>query len=201
MKAIHACLSLLFSLSAIAQSDYVIYLNDSTFDIDLNKEYQVVIDGKTINLRLAAKDTLFYQDDLYSFQYSNDYKVSKTEVDQGVNQIMIMTAEGSGILIQQYSNYNPTSLNELMLTEITKESLNYGFEMERQDYSRSLKSGQRLEVIKARLEYRDEINIYEIASIGGKDEGILVMTMRMDDFPGAAGEKIIELMWKSLQYQ
>lgn len=112
---------------------------------------------------------------------------------------MLMTAEGSGLLIQKYDAFNPSMLNELMLNEITKESLNYGFEMKRMDYERTLKSGEKLKVLKAVLSYKGEVNVYEISSYGKKDEGIMIMTMTMNQDISKIGTKMINLMWESLE--
>jgi len=200
MRIIFTIFLLAFYSTVFGQSDYEIYVNDTLFDLNLDTEYQVSINDELVTLRVMAKDTLQYDGILYSFKYSKDYKVSKTAIQDGIQQIMIMTAEGSGILIQEYTNLNPTMLNEMMLNEVTKESLNYGFKLSRKDYKRELISGQKIEVGKAVLKYKDETNIYEVASIGNKDEGILIMSIRMDDVIGTEGQKIIDMMWNTLTY-
>ena len=157
--------------------------------------------GRKINFVLSANDTLIYNDDLYSFLYLKDFRVSKTKVEGGIEQIMLMTAEGSGILIQKYPSLNPTTLNEIMLTEVIKESLSYGYELKRNDYNRTLSSGQKIQINKAVLKYKDDTNVYEVASIGKKDEGILIITMVMDQNNSKQGQKLIDLMWSSLIYK
>jgi hypothetical protein len=194
-------LLILISLKSYTQVDYKIQINDTIFEISLDNEYSILINGKEIKFKIFAKDTLIYEDDLFSFKYSKDYKISHMRIEEGIGQLMIMTAEGSGFLIQKYSTLNPTMLNEMVINEVTKESLNYGFKMKRDDYSRRIKSGQKLEVNKAILTYKNETNIYEVASIGEKDEGILIMTMIMDEKMSEQGNKIIELMWNSLTYK
>src|SRR5690606_29987373 len=149
---------------------------------------------------IIANDTLVYDDDLFSFNYPKDYKISRTAIEEDIEQIMLMTAEGSGILIQKYSTINPTMLNEMMISEVTKESLNYGFNMKREDYAIKLGSGQKLNIDKAILTYKDETNIYEVASIGRKDEGILIMTMASEQI-SENGRKMIDMMWNSLRYK
>ena len=202
MKNLLLLLLLLNGFLLCAQSEeYTIQLNDTTFEIALDTEYSLSINGEVITFKVTGKDTLVYEDDIYSFQYPKDFKVSKLKVDQGIEQVMLLTAEGSGILIQQYSTMNPSMLNELMLNEVTKESLSYGYEMKREDYTRSLKSGQSIDVDKAVLNYKGETNIYEIASIGTKDEGILIMTMIMDETLSEQGKRIINMMWDSLIYK
>lgn len=170
-------------------------------EISSGKDYQLPVNGEMMQLRIDFRDTLSYDDDLFSFQYLKDFKVSKMVIEQGIHQVMLMSADGSGILIQQYATMNPTMLNEMMIQEVTKESVNYGFQMDRQDYTRKIGSGETLNVARAVLTYRDEKNTYEVASLGKKDEGILIMTMVMDEENSEQGQKIIDLMWNSLWYR
>ena len=191
----------ILSTSLYSQNEYIFEIDDKTLEISLDEEYTISLGGKDYSFKLIEKDTLIYNSNLFSFEHSKDYKVSKLVIEEGVEQIMIISAEGTGMLIQEYSTMNPTMLNEMMLSEITKESLNYGFDLKRKDYSRKLKSGKKLEVKKAILTYKDEVNIYEVASIGQKDEGILIVTMIMDEKMSEEGRKIINLMWSSLMYK
>lgn len=190
------------TINTYSQEDYIVKINDTELEIALDSTYTLEIDNKSLNITFKSKDILVYDDSLFNFQYPSDFKVSKTIIDEGVEQIMLMTAEGSGILIQKYEGFNPTFLNEMMINEVTKESINYGFKLERKDYERKLKSEQTLNIDKAILTYKDETNIYEVATIGKKDEGILIMTMIMDtSINNEQGNKLIELMWNSLNYK
>lgn len=186
---------------AKGQKDYLIQLNDTLIEVALDKEYKLRINGEDLSFIIKAKDTLMYNTNLYSFKYLRDYMVTKVKIDEGIEQIMLITAEGSGIIIQEYSTINPTTLNEMMISEMTKESISYGFEMKTDDYSRELKSGHKLDVDKAVLKYKDETNIIEVASIGNKDEGIMIITMIMDVNFSQQGRGIIDLMWNSLIYK
>ncbi|MBN2275720.1 MAG: hypothetical protein JXR41_10515 [Bacteroidales bacterium] len=201
MKGLMTVLLILAGMAVHAQEDYWLQINDTGMEIALDREYTIPVDGRDIKLKITARDTLLWDDDLFSFQYSKDYKVSRMEIDEGIEQVMLMTAEGSGMLIQEYATINPTMLNEMMIAEVTKESVNYGYKMERKDYKRVLKSGQKIDVGKAVLTYKDETNVYEVASIGDKDEGILIITMIMDESMSEQGKKIIDLMWNSLIYK
>ena len=193
---------LLFTgIKAFSKDDFKIQLNDTTLEISLDNLYNIQLDEKKIKLKAVSKDTLVYEDDLFSFNYTKGYKISKMTIGEGIEQIMLMTAEGSGLLIQKYSKFNPTMLNEMMISQVTEESLNYGFKLKRSDYTRKLKSGQNLDVDKAILTYKDETNIYEVASIGKKDEGILIMTMITENNMSPQALKIINLMWNSITYK
>ena len=191
--------AILTSLNVQSQDDYVIRLNDTVINVTLDKAYIIDIKGTKLKFEVSSKDTLTYTNSFYSFFYPKNFKVSNSKIDDGIDQVSILTSEASGILIQKYESLNPTSLNEMMLTEITKESISYGFESRRSTYKRKLKSGQEIEVTKAVLRYKEDVNIYEIASIGKKDAGLIIVTMRMDEDKNTEGQKVIDMMWQSLK--
>ena len=182
-----------------SQEDYKLEINGKVFEIDLDKDYEFNVGDDVLKVKVKQKDTLLYSDDFLSFKYLKQYKVAKTTIDSGVEQLMLMTAEGSGFIIQKYSTINPTLLNELMINEVTKESINYGFKLKRKDYKRVLASGVKIDVNKAVLTYNDEINIYEIASVGKRDSGLIFMAMEMSDLKGSIGKDLIELIWNTLE--
>lgn len=191
---------LVFCSSVIfAQEDFLLHIDGNTLSIEPDKEYKTTINGKEVAFTLVEKDTLLYRDDLFSFNYLKKYRVSKTAIDENVDQIAILTAEGSGIMIQSYNTVDPSFLNEMMLNEVTKESISYGYEMKREDYIRTLKSGEELIVTKAVLTYMDDVSTYEVSSVGGRDNGILIVTViSVEDFK-ETGESLINLMWDSLE--
>ncbi len=198
MKYVALFSFLLACFEGIGQDDYTINLNGTDMKISLDKKYEVMVNGKKMVLEVKANDTLQYSDNYISFKYPKGFNISKTQLEMGIDQIMIATAEGSGIIIQKYSTINPSLLNEMMMNEVTKESVGYGYVMKREDHQKTLKSGHTIDVDKAVLKYKDEVNIYEIATIGKKDEGVLIMTMRMDNNQTGQGLKLIDMMWKTL---
>ncbi|MES2646976.1 MAG: hypothetical protein V4717_08890 [Bacteroidota bacterium] len=199
MKKTLVVFAIFCSFKGVAQEDFVIRFNDTLINVALDKSYNIDVKGTKLNFVISSKDTLTYTNTFFSFLYPKAFRVSSTKLDEGIEQISIMTAEGSGMIIQKYESMNPTSLNEMMLTEMTKESINYGFESKRSKYKRTLKSGQEMEVTKAVLRYKDDVNIYEVSSIGKKDAGLIIITIRMDEDNNTEGQKIIDLMWKSIK--
>jgi hypothetical protein len=199
MKQILIVLTLFTSLTAVGQEDYLMHINDTIISIELDKQYSIDAKGTKLQFKVSSKDTLLYQNAFFSFLYPKAFKVSQTKLDKGIDQISILTAEGSGILVQKYETLNPTSLNDILLNELTKESVNYGFKSKRTNYKRKLLSGQEVEVIKDVLRHHQDVNIYEVGSIGFKDSGLIVVTMKMDDESNTEGQKLIELFWKSLK--
>ncbi len=200
MKRSLLFIALIIGLTAQSQEDYTIEIGDKVLKVELDKQYEVELNNQRVKFTIKTNDTLLFKDDAFSFSYPKGFKVSELNVEVGIDQYMLMTAEGTGIIIQKYSNLNPTMMNELLLNEVTKESLSYGYQLKREDYKRTLRSGETIKVDKAVLTYKDETNIYEITSLGKKDEGIIVMTMVMDKNINEQGEKLIDLMWSSLTY-
>ena len=181
-----------------AQEDYVIRFDDTLINVALDKSYNIDVKGSHINFIISSKDTLMYTNGFYRFLYPKAFRVYGTKIDVGIDLVSILTAGGSGMIIQQYTSINPTSLNEMMLTEITNESINYGYELKMSAYKRKLKSGKEIEINTAVLRYEEDLNIYEVVSIGKKDAGLMIVTMRIDEDGTSQGQKLIDLMWQSL---
>jgi len=199
MKNIILILILSLTNLIYSQEDYKIEINGKIFEIELDKDYELNIEDNLFKISVKQKDTLLYSDEYFNFKFLKEYKVARTVIDEGIEQLMLMTAEGSGFIVQKYSTINPTMLNELMINEVTKESVNYGFELIREDYERVLTSGLKIKVDRAVLTYKDETNIYEVASVGKKDSGLLIMTMEMNDSENSLGKKLISQIWNTLE--
>ncbi|MEO8933388.1 MAG: hypothetical protein ABI295_03700 [Xanthomarina sp.] len=198
MKKLLFMLSCLFFLNSYSQSNYIISVNNQSQEIYLDTNYEFKVAGKTIQISIKEKDTLVFHDAFYNFKHSKKYRVSMTELDAGIDQIMIMTAGGSGVIIQKYHSLDPSMLQEMMLNEVTKESISYGYSMDRKDYDKILISGEKLRILKAELQYKGDVGIYEISAFGQKDEGILILTMNLGGDGNHEGEDLINLMWGTL---
>ncbi|NRD20941.1 hypothetical protein HNV08_12865 [Winogradskyella eckloniae] len=182
-----------------AQKDYVITIDGKSYDMALDGNQEVKIKGKLYNIGLKKKDTLLLDDAYFEMKYTKDHEVSRVDIDSDIEQIMLMTAGGSGLIIQKYGSFNPTMLQEMMLNEVTKESVSYGYELKREDYEKELSSGETVNILKAVLTYKGETEVYEVMAQGKKDEGIIVMTMNMNMGVKDGGEDMIQLMWNSLK--
>jgi nitrogen regulatory protein PII-like uncharacterized protein len=134
---------------------------------------------------------------MLSFQHKSALTVSTTKVDESIDQILAVTALGTGFIIQEYNGMDPSSLNELMLQELTKEDLSYGYEMAEEPYTKTLKGGHELKGVKATLTYNTEEKYYTITSYGERDKGVLVITMMDKEYAEKEGA-VIDLLWESL---
>jgi len=201
MKCILFCLStLLFSAYCSAQGNYLLLIDGDSVLLDLEKpeRYQSE-DGTTLKLELKQPDVLTYVDDMVSFNYSKDYSVSNTEIEVGIEQCMIVKSTGNGFMLQKYSTMDPSMLAQLMVNELTKESVSYGYEKVEKDVNRKLVSGEEISGIEATLTYKGTTEIYTVYTWGGKDEGIIVVTMLLSEDYKEQDLPLINLFLNSLK--
>jgi len=179
-KAFITIWALLIGYSAIAQEDgnYILILNNDSIQIDLGNDLSYkTSSGNELKIKLIQPNILTYTDEMISFQYNKELSVSNTKLDVGIEQCMVMKSTGNGFMVQKYKTINPTMLTALMMSEITKQNISYGYKKTEKPFSLKLKSGQTIEGVQATLTYKGDEEIYTVATYGAKDEGILVVTM------------------------
>lgn len=182
-------------------ANYEISINGETYDISLGRDYQIKSDsGETFNFRVNKKAVMTYKNGYTSFQHKSDLAVSSTDLGNGIRQTMTTTAVGTLVLIQEYSTMNPTTLVNLMLQELTKEQVSYGYKMQKMTYSKTLKDGTKLDGKRAILKYKDQEEYWCVLAYGKKDSGFLVIT-KIDKENFDAERNIIDLMWQTLQIE
>ena len=187
-----------FVSSAQTNGNYVIILdNDSVFiNLDESKSYSTKT-GEELNIKLIQPNILTYSDDFISFNYERSLNVSNTLLEEGIEQCLVMKSTGNGFLIQKYSTMNPSDLTSLILNELTKESVNYGYKRTDKKFKKTLVSGETIEGLKVTLKYQNEKQVYTVATYGEKDRGILVLTMFLNN--DYNDMEIINLLFNTLQ--
>ncbi len=178
--------------------NYIVIINKDSIKMNLNENYKhKQKSGEELNIKIIQPNILTYRDKMISFNHNNAINVSNTKIEEGIEQCMAINANGNGFMIQKYQNINPTGLTQLMLNELTKESVSYGYTMEEKPFKKTLASGENIEGTEAVLRYKDNEEVYTVAIYGAKDEGIIVVTMMLSiDF---ADKQMIDLFWDSLR--
>ncbi|MRR58227.1 MAG: hypothetical protein EG824_08465 [Deltaproteobacteria bacterium] len=157
--------------------NFTITIDGKSYDLNLNEEIQVMDKiGKTATIVVRKKPYAEYTDQVVSFQHGSELSVSSQDLGDGIKQLMSATATGTLIMIQEYSTMDPSMLVPVMLNELTKESVDYGYSMTQEKVTRKLKSGILLNGLKATLNYKGDESCWEVLSFGKKDAGILVVT-------------------------
>jgi len=200
-KIISTSIALLLTFVINAQDDgnYVIIINNDSISINLNNKISYTTEsGDKLDISIEQPEILTYKDDMISFQHDKSLSVSNNEIERGIEQCMIVSSTGNGFIVQKYKTFNPTSLIDLMLNELIKENISYGYSKTEKDFEKKLKSGETIKGTEVTMTYRGETETYTVAAYGGKDEGILVVTMLLteEDFPEDV--KIIDLFLNTL---
>lgn len=195
--------SVLLSSALFAQTElnYILTVNGQEIDLGLDQEATITIDGKDYPILLKQKEILTFDNDFIRFNYPKDVSVSVTTIAEGIEQVAVINANGGGFIVQIYPSVNPTALEGLMLNEVVKESLNYGYTKKDTEFSKKLKSGQQLTGTTATLEYRGDKQVYTVASYGAKDQGIIVLSMITAQDFAVSDQKLIDTFLNSLEYK
>ena len=180
------------------QGNYLVIINNDSINIKLNNNVQYkTTSGEKLTIRVIQPDMLTYSDDFISFKYNKSLSFSNTKIDKGIEQCMIMKSTGNGFIVQKYKTINPSNLTQLMLNELIKESISYGYSKKEKKFKRKLISGQTIKGVQVTLKYKEEKQVFTVATYGEKDKGILVVTMLLnDDFK--EDQEIIKLFLKTL---
>lgn len=190
----------IISTLTIAQENenYIVIINGDSIQIDLDTTIQhKTSSGDELSIKVVQPKLLTYSDDMVSFKYDKAFSISDTKINEEVSQCMVMTSTGTGFLVQRYNTIDPSSLTELMLNEIIKESLNYGYTKKEKKFKKKLISGHTIEGIQATLTYKGTEQFYTVATYGDKDEGILVVTMELN--PDFNEKKMIQTFLNTLK--
>jgi hypothetical protein len=200
-STLFAAVIALASTAAVADNPktYKLTIGDVTIDIDPGETLDVTMpDGKQTKVTLSLNDFATYAGAMFSFVHPTDVAVSKTELDQHIHQYLMASALGTLIIIQEYGTMNPTSLDDLMLQELTKESVAAGGELTQQPGSRTLADGKQLTGLTAKVKTNADTTDFEILGYGTSDRGVLVVT-RVDESNAAKEGGMIDKFWESLQ--
>jgi hypothetical protein len=190
-----------FTLGMLSgESNYILKINGEDIAIDLDKEVNYTLSsGEKLNITLSQPDELVYTDHMLTFKYSKEFGISRTKVDEGIDQLGLMTSRGNGFFIQEYETITPTFFTAMMINEITKESVNYGYEKVERPFSKKLSNGKELNGVEATLTYNGDVEVYTVSTYGAKDKGVIVITMMIDPFYKDLDQPIMDLLYKSLE--
>jgi len=201
MKSMIPSVVVLLVFLAAAQgmsADYAITINGKSQDIDLDRKTTMVLpDGTTLYITLQQKEYLRFSGKLFSFEHKNRYKPNRNDLGEGNFQTSIVTPLGTGIIIQEYTRASPDGLVDVMLKELSKEEVDYGYTYREKKVERKVGGGvMRGKQAVTALPEEEWTRTVLSFSKGGK--GVLVMTfIERDNY--VSEKALIEHMWQTLE--
>ncbi|MFD1984875.1 hypothetical protein ACFSOZ_20275 [Mesorhizobium newzealandense] len=170
-----------------------------TVDIDPGESTNVTLPGgKQSRVTLERNDFATFSGDSFSFVHPSDISVTKTDLGENITQYLMASALGAIVVVQEYGKMNPVSLNQLMLQEMTKESVQAGATLTQEPTTRKLADGKELTGILAKVKTRTDTADFEIVGFGLADQGLLFIT-RVAGENAATEKPLIDKFWQSLK--
>ncbi|MBB6411690.1 hypothetical protein [Mesorhizobium sangaii] len=168
-------------------------------DIDPGESTDVTLPGgKQSKVTLERNDFATFSGGSFSFVHPSDISVTKTDLGENITQYLMASALGTIVVVQEYGKMNPVSLNQLMLREMTKESVQAGAKLTQEPTTRKLADGKELTGILAKVKTRTDTADFEIVGFGLADQGLLFIT-RVAGEDAAAEKPLIDKFWQSLK--
>lgn len=170
--------SFIFALAGILHaSDYVISIDGRSAEIGINEELKFTTSaGKVLTIILKQKEFIVFKSSLFSMKHKNTIKPIKNNLGDGIYQTMMMTALGTGIIVQEYMHMNPEQLINLMIKELTKEEVDYGYKYNEKNIEKII-DDKKVRGKQALTTYPGAEWTRSVLAYGDKDKGVIIVTM------------------------
>lgn len=179
--------------------NYIITIDGKEVEVDEDKESTLTLEnGQKVKVLLKKKDILSYATDTFSFDHSKHYNPARTDLGANVFQSMLVTPIGTAVMIQEYKTLNPANLIDMMVDELTKEEVNYGYKLTESPETMTLSDGTVLKGKKVVTTHDEGAYTRYILAASGKGKGNLFITQIERDNEETESE-VIDLFWKSLK--
>lgn len=179
--------------------DYTLTIDGRPYDVDLGKQTVVTLsDGQGIRVTLDKKAIATFKTSGFTFSYPSSLSPSRTDLGDGVHQTMIASPIGTTIMIQEYAGMDPTDLVDMILKELTKEEVHYGYEIAKSPARKTLSDGSILTGKLAVSNYKDTEYTRHVLSHSTRDAGIMVVT-QIEKAAPREDRELIDMFWKTLK--
>jgi hypothetical protein len=187
--------------SAFAEDPKTYKLTIGGYSVEINPGETVDVTlpgGQRTTVTLQLNEFASYSGGIFSFVHPTSVGVAKTDLGDSVIQHLMASATGTLVIVQEYGSMNPVALNQLMLQELTKESVQAGGELAQEETTRTLADGKVLTGLKATVTSRTEKAYYEVLGFGTTDQGVILVT-RIDEEYRASEGSLLQKFWETLK--
>jgi hypothetical protein len=203
MRLFWFLISLLLSTNcSFAQSasgpDYVLVIDGTEHILALDQLKTVTLrSGAEVPVKLSRREYGRFTAGNLSFEYSGQYTVASTPVDDTTKQHVVMTALGTMMLVQHFESEIPADLLTIMYDKMVEDEKAKGIAIEKSDLSRNIANGQTLKGVRAHYKADDDDVTIDITLTPSGKGGYLVMTMH-DDYTSPEEKPMVERFWENL---
>ena len=191
-------LVLLVGAATATAQDYVLTVNGQETELDLEQPATLQLaDGTTLQIQLRQKEFLRYKQELFSFEHKNNFRPNTTDLAEGVEQTMLVTPLGTGLIVQTYDGPLPEGMADLMLQQLTGEEAAVGYDIRVRESTKKV-DGVTLKGKDSISSKDDESWRRSVWTYSNGEQSILVITfVEKDNFQ--ADRQLIDKFWESFE--
>ena len=184
--------------SLVLAGNYLLTIDGKTYELDIGEMTTATLqNGQKVQVKLEKKDIATFKTEMFSFNHPSGFVPSKTDLGDGVYQTVMATPSGTTVMIQEYMELNPCGLIDMLVTELTKEEVHYGYTITKKDVSKQLAEGHTVTGKLVVSKYRKDENQRNVLCYGAKDAGLVIVTQLDNDTP-SEDMAMMDLFWKTL---
>lgn len=154
--------------------------------------------GAEIKIKLVRREYANFKSSQASFEHLSKLAVASTDISKDIRQHLVTTGRGTIVLVQEYAGLDPSSLAQLMLTQLVKDDIAAGAKMTSESASRKLSDGTELNGLKAKVASRTDEASLEVMTLGKANQGVIVLT-RIDQDNVGNDQIVLDRFWSSLK--
>ena len=184
--------------SFVLAGNYLLTIDGKPYELDMGELTTATLqNGQKIQVKLEKKDIATFKTEMFSFNHPSDFMPSKTDLGDGVYKTIMATPSGTLLMIQEYMELNPCGLIDMVVMELTKEEVHYGYTITKKDVSKQLAEGHTVTGKLVVSKYRKDENQRNVLCYGGKDAGLIIVT-QLDNNTRGEDMAMMDLFWKTL---
>ncbi len=188
-----------FLLSTFTKAeDLVLTINGVAHDVTLGREAVVTLpDGATLRTLVTRRPYALYSGPLCEFEYSSEYKPEISKDKDGDTKVIFMSSSGANVIIQELGSMGTEGFVDIILKQITKKDIAYGYSSVERKISQSVGGGvlSGKEIITT---YHQKESIHRVLECRGKDDGILI-TVYFSKKDAAQADELLAQIWRTMK--
>jgi hypothetical protein len=154
-------------------------------------------DGRTLTVGLTVNPVMSWSDSMVTFDHPSGINVATQMLSKRITQRIMASAVGTVVIIQEYDAIEPTTLNQTMMNELTKNDLKLGAELTQSEAKKTLRGGMILNGLRGILKSRTAIKTIEVFSYGKDGRGVMLISQLNDDNK-ANDQAFVDQFWRTL---
>jgi hypothetical protein len=190
-------LALMVLSGPVHAADYLLSVNGKEVEIALNEGTKITTPkGEELRVLLKQKEYLEFSGKFFKMSHKNILKPNVNNINEETSQALMVTSSGTGVIIQEYSSMDPSPLIDLMVKELIKEEVGYGYKAEEKPIEKVI-DGKNLKGKEVVTSYQNDGWVRCVLTAGGKDSGVMIVTMIKKSDKDE--QYVIDDFWKSLK--